>query len=225
MAGLTGTLPKNTYGDLFYLNNANAGVPAAMANVLDGLGNATGLCISSTQVGFGTTADNGLKRAAAGVLAVTNGGSGAGWMQFLGGEAVLASPFTKNNASLASTNLSFTVTSGRSYRISGCLQISNSTAGEGAQFDFNGGGAGATTFFMSASIVGTAVAGTVVSTSLAGVINWTSVTGTDYVLLNGYLKPSSTGTFILRAAENTTSTGTLTVGAGSWLELTDAQAL
>lgn len=226
MAGLTGTLPKNTYGDLFYMNNSNSGVPASMSRVQDGLGNNTGLSISSTQVGIAGT-DVGFSRLAANVMNITNGSSGGGWCQFTAGEAVLASPFTNNTATLSAhnTNLSFTVISGRSYRITGCLQVSNSTAGEGAQFDFNGGGASATTFFMNASVVGTVSAGTVVTTTLAGAVNWTSVTSTVYINLQGYLKAGSTGTFIMRGAENTTSTGTMTLGAGSWLELTDAQAL
>jgi hypothetical protein len=72
---------------------------------------------------------------------------------------------------------------------------------------------------------GTVVAGTVVSTTLAGVINYTTITGIDYIVLTGFLKVNAGGTLILRAAENTTSTGTLTVAAGSWVALNDTVAL
>jgi hypothetical protein len=191
MAGLTGLLPKNTYGDLIRFNNANAGNPAAPATIQDGLGNALGIAI------------------------------GGGWMQQTSGDAALNAGFTKANASLAATNLSFTVLAGRSYRITGCLQVSNTTAAEGVQIDFAGGSATATTFFMNSTAAGSVVVGTVVSTSLAGVINYTTITGTDYLNLNGYLLVNAAGTFIMRAAENTTATGTLTVGVGSWLELND----
>ncbi len=181
---------------------------------------ASGTTLYYAASGFGTL-DCSIARLAAGVLGPDVGS----WYQNTPGEACLASPFTKNNATLGVTLLSFTVKAGRSYRMEGILQVSNTTAAEGVQIAFDGGTATATTFFMSASAVGSVVAGTVVSTTLAGTITYTTVTGTDYVILRGFLKVNAAGTLIMRAAEATTATGTLTIGAGSWIALYDTVPL
>lgn len=175
--------------------------------------------VSSYQLGF--TTDTGIKRVAAKVIAPTDYSTGAGWVQNTGGEAALAAAFTDALGALISTNLSVTVIAGRSYRFRAFLQVSNSNAADGAQFNFNGGTATATTFFAAAQVVGSVVAGTVVTTTLAGVLNWTTVTGTDYVMIEGYLKVNGGGTLTLQAATNTTVSGTMTLGAGSWLALWD----
>jgi hypothetical protein len=222
MAGLTGTQIKATYGDVVQLNNAGAGVPAALQQCQDGLGNATGIWISTTQIGVGSTGDNGLARAAAGVLQVTNGGAGKGWMQVQAGEMALASPATNATAVLAATNISTTVVAGRSYRIDGFLQLSNSTAGEGWQIDFGGGGCSATTFAVAISTIsGTQTLTGTVATSLTTALTCSSVTATCYVRVTGYLKVNAGGTLTLRLAENTHSTGTVTLAAGSWIALYD----
>jgi len=217
-------LPKNTYGDLVQLNNGGAGIPAALQRLQDGLGTNTGLALSTTQIGIGGT-DLGLKRLAAAVAAVTDGGAtNLGWLQEAG-YAALAANFTDAIGTLINTNLSFTVIAGRSYQISGLLQVSNSLAADGSQFNFAGGACTATTFFMACNNIGSVVAGTVTSTTLAGVINYTTNTGTDYLVLSGYLKVNAGGTFIMKAATNTHVSGTMTLGAGSWLALTDTPTL
>jgi len=165
--------------------------------------------------------DVGILRVAANVCRISGGDSGNGWCQITAGEAALAANFTNATATMANTNISLTVIAGRAYRIEGMLQVSNSTAGDGVQLDFNGGSATATTFFAAATAVGTVVSGTLSSTTLAGVINFTSITGTDYIAINGYILVNAGGTLILRAAENTHTTGTLTLGAGSWITLSD----
>src|SRR5262249_32434365 len=77
------------------------------------------------------TGDTGIGRLVAGVIGCNDASSGNGWIQNTAGEGVLNAPFTENAASLTNTNLSFTVISGRSYRITGTLQVSNSQAAEG----------------------------------------------------------------------------------------------
>lgn len=158
------------------------------------------------------------------VMAATDGTTD-GWFQNTGGEAALTANFTEAVGVLTATNLSRSVVAGRSYRLIAFLQVSNSTAAEGVQLDFNGGSATATAFFAAASAIGSVVAGTVVSTALNGVINYTTVTGTDYIVIHGYLKVNAAGTFTLRAAENTSATGTMTLGAGSWMALMDTKTL
>lgn len=167
--------------------------------------------------------DTGLVRVAAGVVGPSDGGATANtWFQNTGGEACLAAVFTNATATLAPTALaSLPLTGGRSYRIEGLLQVSNTVAAEGVQFNFNGGTATATTFFVAAQAVGSVTAGTLASTTLAGVLNYTVVTGTDYILISGFIKVNAGGTVILQAAENSHATGTLTLGAGSWLAFYD----
>jgi hypothetical protein len=166
--------------------------------------------------------DCNIIRLVANVLAVQGATANTGWIQFTGGEAALAANFTDATGTLAVTNLTFPgLIAGRSYKITGCLQVSNSTSTDGSQFDFNGGTATATTFFMAFNNVGTVAAGTVTSTTLAGVLNYTSNTGTDYIFIEGYIKVNAGGSFTLRAATNTHIAGTMTLGAGSWLALTD----
>lgn len=161
------------------------------------------------------------------VLKVTNSSSGSGWIQNTAGEACLASNFTKANATLGATNLSITLLAGRSYRIEGILQVSNTVAAEGAAFDFNGGAASATTFFVAFSPKAATppVAGTEVSVALNTKLNYTTVTGTAYIFVSGFIKVNAGGTLILQASENTTSTGTMTLGAGSWLAFYDTVPL
>jgi hypothetical protein len=151
-------------------------------------------------------------------------GSGAFWLQQTAGEATLAAAFTKNNATLGNTNLSLTVIAGRTYRIKLVLQsVSNTTAAEGVKFDFGGGTATATSFVAAVTgSNGTLVAGTTRVTSLTDAINFTTVTGTCTIIVEATLVCNAGGTLIIRAAEDTTATGTVTVGAGSNLSANDS---
>lgn len=166
-------------------------------------------------------ADTGLERLAAGVVGPTNGSTGTGWLQNEAGEASLESDFTRADDTMTATALSVTLLAGRSYRITGCLKIANSTASDGCKIDFNGGAATVTTFFAGVTFIGTVTAGIVVSEALDTDLTATVVTGTDMAIINGYVECDAGGTFILRAAEVTDGGGTLTIGAGSWLALSD----
>ena len=179
---------------------------------------------SSTNVGGGGSGDTAISRAAPAVARMTDSsGTTVSWLQNTAGEAALANAFTDNTGTLTATNLSRTVIAGRSYRIVGRLIVSNSTAADGAQFDFNGGTASATAFDISASSnqgdVNTR--GTLEGTALNTVLNYTAVTGTNRIWVSGYLKVNGAGTITLRAATNTTVSGTMTLAAGSWLALYD----
>ncbi len=135
------------------------------------------------------------------------------------GDAALAANFTDALGVLLPTHLAFNLVAGKSYRIEGYLIVSNSLAADGSQFDFAGGTATATTFNAALQAVGSVVAGTIVSAALATVLNFTTNTGTDRIFINGYIKVNAGGTLILRAATNTTASGTMTLGAGSWLSV------
>lgn len=212
--GTPGTNEAQISHDGTNLNIVNEAGPQTVQFTNTGVLKAAKLQATSGEIDFQTSGTR-FGNPAAGVVTVNS------WIQNTGGEAALANPFTNATAVMANTNIQFTVIAGRSYRIEGILQVSNTTAGEGVQIDFNGGSATATTFFAAVTSTGTVVAGTPSSTSLAGVINFTSITGTDYININGYIKVNAGGTLILRAAENTHATGTLTVGAGSWIALAD----
>ncbi len=180
------------------------------------------------RVSSGGSIDTGLKRLAAGVTQATLGASGSGWIQNSGGEAALSAAYTRSDATLTVTNISFTVIAGRSYRIVGLLQVSNTVAGEGVQFDFGGGTATATTFFIAAGVLasgGTVVTGVPSGTTLTTALTFTTITGTCYLMVQGFLKCNAGGTLILRAAEASTATGTATLGIGSWVALADTQLL
>lgn len=176
--------------------------------------------LSTGSLFFGASQDAYIKRLAANVIA---SGNSDGWFQNGAGEGALTAAFTNATTTFASSNLSYTVIAGRSYRIHGILAIANSTAGHGVKLDFNGGNATATTFWATATVLsgGTVTAGTLTSSSLAGVINFTSVTGTVYVMVDGYLKVNAAGTFILRAAEDSTGGASASLGVGSWIGLSD----
>lgn len=167
--------------------------------------------------------DVSLYRTAANVFAIgTGSNSGSSWIQNTAGEATLASAFTDATGTLAATNLSLpNMIAGRSYRIEGYLIVSNTLAADGFQFNFAGGTATATNFDVSAQAVGSDVAGTLASTSLAGVLNYTTITGTNRIWVRGILKVNGAGTLTLKAATNTTVSGTATLAAGSWIAAYD----
>lgn len=169
--------------------------------------------------------DTGLQRAAAGVVAATNGSSGAGWLQNSAGRARLTADVTNATTTFASlTDLTLTLVAGRKYFGKLIIKCNNSTAAEGFKLDFNGGTATMTAFWAAASelVGGTTVLGTAISTSLAGVINYTTITGETVIEVNVSMVCNAAGTFIPRIAENSHAAGTLTVELGSFLLLEDS---
>lgn len=195
--------------------------------------NSTQQLVTRNGLGIQNTGANGagFVAVAAGVIApattVANAAANTagGFFQNTGGEASLASAFTRSDTTLTATNLSLIVTAGRSYRIEGCLSVANSTATEGMKFDFGGGTCTATTFFLGATAMGSVTPGTVTSNSLTGVLNYSVITGTDLIAISGFLKVNAGGSLVLRAAENSTAIGTMTLGAGSWVALYDTVQL
>ena len=182
---------------------------------------------SSTDATNGNTntADTSFNRLAAGIIGVTS------WIQNTGGEATLNANYTNATATFSNTALSRTVISGRTYNFECNLFISESTAVDGWQLDFNGGSAAMTNFVCHAeSIAETGiivVLANATSAALATVLNATTTvtTGGQVIKICGSFVPSGAGTFILRAAQNTHSTGTLTIKRGSNMILRDSPAL
>jgi hypothetical protein len=238
--GVNTPLVTNTAGALAYTSNTNAnhnfnntGWGVSVTFVMSG-GNGGWIVVGCNSVvhgydfaAFGGSADVALCRIASRVIGVAdaNNGSVPCWIQNTGGEAALNAAFTNSNGTLTATNLSFTLIAGRSYRIHGILQVSNSFASDGVQINFAGGTATITAgdFFVGVTAIGlgTTVAVATVSTTLAGIINYSTITGTEYLVVDGYIKCLNAGTFIMKAATNTTTSGTMTLGLGSNLALSD----
>lgn len=120
------------------------------------------------------------------------------------------------------TDLSVKLQSGETYTGQLVLKVNNSVAVEGIKIDFNGGAATMTVFWAGIGILssnGTDTVGTNTSTSLAGVLNYSVLTGETVLIVNISMVCSSGGDFIVRGAENSHSTGTITFEQGSYLTL------
>lgn len=129
----------------------------------------------------------------------------------------------------AITGLTATVVSARKYRFEAVLFASESVAAEGGKIDFNGGGAAMTSFIVTCQLTNavgailTQTAATAVA--LATPMNIASFTDTNmhqYTCHGGFV-PSSNGTFIPRAAQNSHTSGTLTIKVNSTLSVWDVQ--
>lgn len=182
---------------------------------------------SSTVLGDGTP-DTGFSRLAAGVSKTTDGSTGTGWLQQSAGRSRLTANATNATVTPANlTDLSLTLKAGRKY--TGILRIRCSTdvAADGILFDFDGGTATMTSFAAGvvANVQG-ATAGVTVSTALGTDLTFTALSGTgdNWIDIAVTMVVNAAGTFIPRFAQNAHTTGTATVGAGSYLWLEDMPA-
>jgi len=180
---------------------------------------------SSTSNDPGSSQDSGLSRAAAGVVKVTDGSSGGGWLQPAAGRSFLASAFTDATGTLANvTGLTHTLAAGRKYSGILTLFLSTDQAAEGAKLDFDGGTATMTSF--SAGIISNeqgATVGVGVSSALATDLTLTALNGTglNVVRVAWSAVVNAGGTFIPRLAQNSHTSGTLTAAIGSNQQIED----
>jgi hypothetical protein len=136
--------------------------------------------------------------------------------------ARLAADLTNATATFANA-LSIQIQPGVPLSFRAELQLANSTAADGFKIDFNGGTVVADRFWAMASLYNTAGAiltlSTGSSTTLAGTINASLLAATTVNLLSiaGSIRSSGGGILTLRAAENSHTTGTLTISEGSCL--------
>ena len=229
--GAAGT-PSYTFGTgvsgLFTVNPAN-GVSISAGGFEITRWNSSGLDSGASAIFFGSALGNvdvTLSRVAASVA----GPAAGSWWQNVSGEASLAANYTNATNTLSATNLNYTVISGRHYNFDLEVHLTESTAAEGVQIAFDGGSAAATDFVVDCYLTNTggAIAMTnSFATALATVINagTTVVTTQSGLHCHGMFTPSGAGTFILRAAQNTHATGTLTFLKGSSLVLRDTKVL
>lgn len=167
-------------------------------------------------------ADAGLDRLAPGVVVTTDGTeSGLGW-SYQDGKKALNADFTSTSATPANlTGLTVTLRTGRKYTFRMALRFSDSTAADGARFDFDGGTATATDFGVNCQVYDTALLLSQDTTALATDIAPTTTTGASSIKCDGSVTVNAAGTFIVRAGQEAASGGTLTVETGSYLHVTD----
>ena len=226
--GADGTAAAPTYS---FTSDPNAGLFLTGGQPALSNGSATGLFIdgsNNTVVNAlrmnVANGDVGFSRLGAAVAKVTDGAAGSGWIQQAAARSMLAGDYTNATAGFTNTALSITVITGRKYTFSLTLFLIDSTAAEGAQIDFNGGTAAATNFRVHCLHYDqtAAVLKSTQITALASVADSVASTGTgqNMVTCSGSFEPSGTGTFIVRGAQISHASGTLTINRGSnlWVE-------
>lgn len=129
----------------------------------------------------------------------------------------LASNQTNATATLAASNLSIAVEAGKKYDFRALLFVENSQAAEGVKIDFGGGTATMTLFLGQAKgfDVGFAINQNLVSLTTQARVD--VFTGAGAIEVEGSMQVNQGGTFVIRFAENTHVSGTLTLKAGSRL--------
>ena len=220
-----------------WYNRAATRLTAASGSAATWEVDSSGTYTSSTGVHFflsgalGTGSDLSLVRQGVGVLRVGDGSTGYGWVA-QHGELGLNADYTNATTTFSSTNLSVSLVSGRTYSFSLVLLMSDSVAADGMKLDFNGGAATITNFRVNCAATNDTTGASVnftaaTSTTLAGVLNIATMasTGTHMVTCNGTIVPSSSSTFIVRAAQNAHTTGTLTIYRGSFMNINDVRPL
>lgn len=148
-------------------------------------------------------------------------------IQNTAGRSYIGTNFTNATTTFSNTALNLNVTNGRRYTFNAVLFASTDLAADGSKLDFNGGTATATNF-RATCVLNNAVGAQLTqsaatSAALNTPLNIAAFTDTNvhtYVCY-GSIEPSASGTFIIRAAQNAHTTGTLTVLRGSYLWLED----
>jgi hypothetical protein len=174
-----------------------------------------------------SSGDADLHRVAPKVVAPGDGATtpGPGWLQNTAGRARTAADATNATTTFSSlTDLTVTLAAGRKYTGRLVLRCSDSTAADGIKFDLGGGTATMTNF--NAAVVSNiqgATTGVTVSAALATALTLTAMNGTTdhWLMISFSAVVNAGGTLIPRFAQNAHSTGTATVGLGSYLWVED----
>ena len=174
------------------------------------------------QFAIGNSGPVGFGRLSAGVAKITNGSSGYAWLQQTQGRAALDADFTSTSATPANLSaLTITLLAGRKYTFRMALRFSDSTAADGARFDFDGGTATATDFGVNCQVFDSALLVSLDATALATDLVATTTTGASKIVCDGSFTVNAAGTFIPRAGQEAASGGTLTVETGSYIWVED----
>lgn len=139
------------------------------------------------------------------------------------GQSYLAANYTNATTTMSNTALSVNVTTGLKYTFRLVLYVNNDVAADGIKVDFDGGAATMTNFRAHGTIFDTALLLSSQVNALATDYAVATITGDGMVEIYGSMEPSSTSTFIVRAAKNSHTTGTLTIYRGSHIEVQQSQ--
>jgi hypothetical protein len=130
------------------------------------------------------------------------------------------------------TGLTQAIQSGKKYNFECHLYHIENAATTGAQFGYNIGAAPTVVRIQEISVVIPSLtastmqsnAGDVTARDTAAVVSGTSATtpGVVLAILSGYIQPSADGTFAIRCASEVAVAAGLTVKAGSWLRIWEA---
>lgn len=161
------------------------------------------------------------------VLTADSSGNGT-WQAPTGGGGSLIN--ARNTSDITNSATSFsniadcTITLGAGKKYSGKMSIkcSNSVPAEGIKFDFNGGTATMTDFWAGLGNLangGSAIASTGVSASLSGAMNYATITGECVFVIEFSIICNAGGTLIPRYAEDSHSTGTVTIRKGTMISI------
>jgi hypothetical protein len=189
---------------------------------------ATGATLASTlqyawsSSTIGAASDAGLVRTAASIIQPTNAAAGVGWVHDVGAAAALSGAYTNATASMTNiSGLTRTLLTGRKYTFDMYLRFADSTAADGATFDFDGGTVTATDFRVHCLTFDTTLLSSAQTTALATDIAIATTTGAAMIECHGSLTVNAAGTFIPRAQQTAHTAGTLTVQIGSTIHFHD----
>ena len=172
---------------------------------------------------IGASGDCGVKRAAAGVIGITNGTTPSGGWIFAEGPKSLAAAYTNATTAMSNiTGLSTTLITGRKYQFQMSLFVSTDVAADGIKIDFDGGTATALDFRSHTKVFDTALLLSSQTTAIATDIAQATITGDSVIEVSGTFEVNAAGTFIPRASQNAHTTGTLTIQRGSWIRFVDS---
>lgn len=145
------------------------------------------------------------------------------WVQTGADKVSLTADYTNATATMSNTALTphAPVVAARIYTFNLQIFFTDSVAADGIKIDFDGGTATATIFRAHCKIFDAALLSSTQATALATDFTAAVTTGASLLECSGALVPSATGTFIVRAAQNAHTTGTLTIHRGSYLWIHD----
>jgi len=135
------------------------------------------------------------------------------------GSSTVSSDQNSSSSSLGSSTLSVTLAAGKKYTFDAELFVNSTVGGDGFKIDFGGGSATATAF--RAQTIGTDSALKISSqtTTLTTAVTASTFSGQGSFNCHGYIQVNAGGTFIIRFAQASHSSGVATVYTGSYLRL------
>lgn len=134
----------------------------------------------------------------------------------------LASDDTSTSATFKNSALTVPLVAGRKYLVEASVFFTESTAADGVKIDWYGNGSsGISNMRMQGDVLSTALNATVHISNPTDVISAATFTGSGVIHVRGTIEPSINMDFKLRFAQNSHSTGTLTLLKGSILTVTD----